>query len=327
MFNRKTDKLDEILNECLGRLVSGCEDIDECLAAYPEYAEELRPMLMTAMLARKAASVEPSPEFRVRARYQFNAAVSDATDRKKRRPLAWQHNWALAASLSLMMILSGGGIVAASGESMPDSPLYQVKLAVEQAQIFFTPSASAKADLYVKLADKRVAEIINMAKEGNAEVVKSTNELLAKDLSMITNYSANNYVDWGPANNTEGSYSLATSTQVATQTVTQSGAGILGVTSTLTSTTTVSVPETTVPPDKTAGNEGERLTIDPACFAADNFACRFSGESAVNLMELYAVMENAPSDVRQAILETIQVLVGGYNEAYNAGVEASSNRQ
>ncbi len=325
MFNRKTDKSDEILNECLDRLVGGCEDINECLAAYPEYAEELRPLLVTAITARKAAAIEPSPDFRARARYQFNAALADAADKRHRRPWVWQRNWALAASLSLMMILSGGGIVAASGESMPDSPLYQVKLAVEQAQVFFTPSAPARAELYARLADRRVTEIINMAKEGNAEAVKSTNVLLAQELSMITNYSANNYVDWGLTNN-GGSPTLATSGQeITTKTVTQTGAGMMGVTSTLTGTTTVSVPTATTP-GKSGGAEGERLTIDPACFATDNFACRFAGESAVNLMELYAVMENAPEDVRQAIMETIQVLVSGYNEAYNAGVEAA-NRQ
>jgi hypothetical protein len=91
----------------------------------------------------------------------------------------------MATSLVLVLLLSGGGIVAASGSSMPDSPLYSVKLASEQARLFFTFSDEGKAELYTRLVDERVDEIIKMASENNAEAVKKSTNIMRDQLSML----------------------------------------------------------------------------------------------------------------------------------------------
>jgi len=189
MFNRKSDQFDNILNDCLERMLVQGGSIEECLVQYPQQADELRPLLETALAAsRDTLAIKPRPEFRARARYQFHASLQEAATKKQRRPFSWQLRWAVMASLTLVL-LTGSSVIAAASNSMPDSPLYQVKLATEQVQLFLTPTAEGKAELYAKLADKRVTEIVNMAETGNVRLVEITTERLDDNLTMVANIS------------------------------------------------------------------------------------------------------------------------------------------
>ena len=101
---------------------------------------------------------------------------------------AWLPQWATVTATTLIVLIAGGsGVVAASASSLPDETLYQVKLATEQARLVFTPSILGKAELYIKLADKRVAEIAEMAKEGKGEEVEQTAERLNEHLVAMAN--------------------------------------------------------------------------------------------------------------------------------------------
>ena len=68
---------------------------------------------------------------------------------------------------------------------MPDNPLYPVKLATEQAQLALTPSDMDKAELYAKLADRRVVEIIYMANKGDVRQVEVITQRLDERLTML----------------------------------------------------------------------------------------------------------------------------------------------
>jgi hypothetical protein len=68
---------------------------------------------------------------------------------------------------------------------MPDSPLYPVKLATEQAQLTMTPTNLGKAKLSAKLADRRVAEIVYVLNKGESEQIEPTTQHLSKHLIMI----------------------------------------------------------------------------------------------------------------------------------------------
>jgi len=84
-----------------------------------------------------------------------------------------------------ILLLAGGGTAAASSNSMPDSPLYPVKLAAEQVQLTLTPSDIGKARLCAVLADRRVAEIICMADKGDAQRVELATQRLDERLGML----------------------------------------------------------------------------------------------------------------------------------------------
>ena len=182
---RKSKEFDNILDECLERLLVKGETIEQCLASYPEQATELEPLLQTALAAKKASAIEPRPEFRARARYQFRSALQEAKTKRGHRLFVWQPRWATAIAIVLILLLAGGGTVAAAGNSMPDGTLYPVKLATENVRLRLTPSELGKAQLYASFTDKRVLEIARMAKEGKPELVERTAQRLDTHLVMI----------------------------------------------------------------------------------------------------------------------------------------------
>ena len=84
-----------------------------------------------------------------------------------------------------ILLLAGGGTAMAANNSMPDSPLYPVKLASEQVQLTLTPSDMGKARVCAMLADRRVAEIIYMAGRGDAQRVEALTQRLDKRLVLL----------------------------------------------------------------------------------------------------------------------------------------------
>jgi hypothetical protein len=164
-------------------LVKG-ETIEQCLANYSEQASELESLLQTALAAKSASAIQPRPEFKARARYQFRSALREAVTRRRPRFFSWQPRWATAVAIVLILLLAGGG-TAAAGNSMPDELLYPTKLATEQIRLKLTPSDLGKAQLYASFADKRVLEIACMAEEGKPELVERTAQRLDTYLAMI----------------------------------------------------------------------------------------------------------------------------------------------
>ncbi|MGB2815194.1 MAG: hypothetical protein WBC75_08950, partial [Dehalococcoidales bacterium] len=75
-------ELVDIFEECLERILTGGETVEQCLAAYPEYAAELEPLLQTALEAKETLEIAPRPEFRERARYQILTELRDIEERK-----------------------------------------------------------------------------------------------------------------------------------------------------------------------------------------------------------------------------------------------------
>jgi len=164
-------------------LIKG-ESLEQCLARYPEQAAELKPLLETALAAREAATIQPRPDFRARARYQFRSALKEAAG-KSRTSWGWFPRWATVVAIVLVLVLAGGGTVVAADSSMPDSPLYSVKLATEQVRLTLTPSQMGKVRLCAELADRRVAEIAYMADKGDAQQVEIITRRLDDKLELL----------------------------------------------------------------------------------------------------------------------------------------------
>jgi hypothetical protein len=176
-------KFDDILNECVERVLKG-ESVEACLKAFPQHAAELEPLLRTAADAKKAAYILPRPEFRQQAAYEFQSAVRNLKPQKQ-GILKWQVRLVTTLSIIVIILMAGTGTIAASANSLPDQPLYGVKLFTENVQVALTPSAVGKAELYNRLTDTRVEEIIKMADKGKVEQVVKTTELLNDHLNAI----------------------------------------------------------------------------------------------------------------------------------------------
>jgi len=181
---KNSSEFENILDDCLERLAKG-ESVEQCLGSYPEQAVQLEPLLRTAQVTREALAIMPRAEFKARARYEFRS-VLQVEGTKKRLPLfSLRRGWVMALMIIGILLVSGGGTALAASNSMPDSPLYPVKLATEQVQLALTPSDMGKARLCAGLADRRVAEIIYMAAKGDAQQVEVVTQRLGKRLTTL----------------------------------------------------------------------------------------------------------------------------------------------
>ncbi len=204
----QNDRFDDILNECLDRILRG-ETVDQCLQSYPEQAGELEPLLRTALAAKTASHIQPRPEFRARARYEFQSALRDMEARKSRRrsflnwhwQWQWQSGWAIAMIAVLVIVIAGGSTVAASRNSMPDEFLYPVKITAENVQLALTPSEVGKAELNARYAEKRAEEIVYMVAQDNPQDVQAVAQLMNDNLRNINTLIEKEAVRDGVAGN------------------------------------------------------------------------------------------------------------------------------
>ncbi|MBI2980026.1 MAG: hypothetical protein HYY41_04260 [Chloroflexi bacterium] len=187
---RKSRKLNNALDACLEQLLIKGETVEQCLQSFPEYADELKPLLETALSVKQVSAIQPRPELRDKARYQLYSVLQGMLPRKSLSSFSWRPQWAVVLTAVLVFLLVGSGTVAASANSMPDQPLYPVKLATERVRLILTPSSLGKAELYARLADKRVEEIVRMADDSELEKVEQTTRRLDAYLARITDLSA-----------------------------------------------------------------------------------------------------------------------------------------
>ncbi len=101
----------KILDECVDRINRG-ETVEDCLATYPEYAEELEPLLRVMLDAQTAYRFIPSPTAKMAGKQRLNAALEALEHRQKERqpwsqwfmgkPRVW-----ITAAVVLLIALAG----------------------------------------------------------------------------------------------------------------------------------------------------------------------------------------------------------------------------
>ncbi len=189
---RKSRELSNILDDCLERVLFQGETLEQCLERFPEYADKLKPLLETALAVRRASAVQPRSEFREMARNQLRLSLQGMTQKHRRSFFSWngQPRWATVVTIALALLLAGSGTMAAANNSMPDEPLYPVKLATEQMQLVFTFSSLGKAERYAKLADSRVLEIARMADKNRPEQIERAAQRLEGYFTKIADLSS-----------------------------------------------------------------------------------------------------------------------------------------
>ena len=309
---KKAREFDNILDECLERVLIKGEAMEQCLAGYPEYAAELEPLLQTALDAKEAMAIKPRPEFRERASYQFQAAIREMESKKSRGFFRWQPQWATAVIVVIVLLLAGSGTVAAAGDSMPDEPLYQVKLATEAVRLALTPSALGKAELYVKLADKRVAEIIKMADKGKAKQVEKATGKLDEYLIAMASLAVPGGEEFVER---EAATFEAEPPQMAVEEAPR--APVREVPPAAVEEAPIkAVPKAPGPPEgvgpgRSGGRDGKGITPDKQA----RLRMVLSRRAVENREALRAVLERVPESVKPALRQAIEVAGAGYEQA------------
>lgn len=273
---RQDKEFDNTLNECLERLLAQGETVEQCLESYPERAEELKPLLQTALSAKMASVIQPRPEFKASARYQFRSELQAMAQKRSRPFFGWQPRWATAVTIVLILLLVGGGSTAvAAGDSMPDEPLYPVKLATEQVRLALTPSDIGKAQFSAELADKRVTEIIYLAKQGKPVQIEMTTQRLNTYLARVATLTA----------------------------VQEEEAGVF----------LAPAPAAETPPGQARGGGGKKPPAQANRRA--ELRTTVANYAANHPAALRAVLETAPESAKPALRRAIAISVAGYEKA------------
>jgi len=295
---RKSREFDSVLDECLERLLVQGETVEQCLGSFPEHADALKPLLEMAPAIKKASAIQPSPEFRDRARYQFYSALQ-GMERKRSRPFfmwSWQPQWAVVVAIVLVFVLAGGGTVAAASGSMPDEPLYPVKLATEQVQLTLTLSALGKAELYAKLADRRVLEIVRMAGESKPEQIELTARRLDAHLTKIVVLSSTQEVTTGVT-----TAPAVEKAPVAREALVAEEAPVVEE--------TLAVEEAPILPERGKGDKPVRVDRRARLRAI------VAGRAINHPARLRALLKAAPESAKPALIRAIAISETGYKKA------------
>lgn len=167
-------KLFDALEICLQEMERGA-DLDSVLARFPEHADELRPILKTAVKARSAASVEPSPDVvkRSRARVMQRAAeLRESKASPRQRVIPAFSRLAISFALTALFLASGAGLVNASASALPGENLYPVKRSWENIRLFFIFDPQLREMMRDEFENERLHEVNELLAEGRHEVIQ-----------------------------------------------------------------------------------------------------------------------------------------------------------
>ncbi len=218
-----------------------------------------------------------------------------------------------------IVLLAGGGVVVASGSSLPDNPLYQVKLATEAVRLALTPSDLGKAELNARFADARVDEIIKMADKGNVTLVEETTDRMNQNLVAVADLTSISKTA------AEGASFSSLQAPVATPMPTVTSAAVLTPTTPpeLTTPSAMPVPTTTVGlPDEGVSGKDNQMQEDALSHREvetwggddeqEKLRDSLAQQYTENIQALQEELEKAPEALKPALRHAIEVAEQAY---------------
>lgn len=164
----------DALEFCLREVEEG-GDIETALARFPEYRDELRPILETSVKARALTVPEPAPDVvrRSRARVMQRAAeLREVKVAPRKRGIPLLQRLAISFALAAVFLLSGNGLLSASASALPGERLYPVKRGWESMRLFFIFDAEARELLANQFENERLHEANELLADGRHEVIE-----------------------------------------------------------------------------------------------------------------------------------------------------------
>jgi len=188
-----TNNIAETLDVALQRLQAG-ESLTAILTDYPAQAEDLRPLLHSAASLESVRPIKfPAPQTLQNDRAAFitniehfqQQAVSQtplirlkeqvvhlfpvfSTNNKYGKEHRRMSTLLIKTAIVFSLLFGTmGGTAVMAANSLPDSPVYPLKLAMEQTQLALTRDPAQQGELQLALAQKRSQEMLQMALQGD----------------------------------------------------------------------------------------------------------------------------------------------------------------
>lgn len=165
----------DILEQCLNEIEQGA-DVDTVLFRYPEYADELRPILEASVKAKSLAVPGPSTDAvrRNRAKVMQRAAELREAKVKPVSSRVWftsLRRLAVTLTVVVTLFVSGTGLVGASANTLPGDNLYPVKRTWEDVLVLLTFNSQARQQLEFEHENERLEELNELFTEGRTAKV------------------------------------------------------------------------------------------------------------------------------------------------------------
>ncbi len=196
------DEFASIVDACLELVLTGQATADEILLKYPEYADELRPVMDTVLWFGKHKQVfDPPPELKSTQKLLLQKNVSPLLQKSqtpfflgkliKQLTIPFtRRTLQIAGSLALVLILiisSSAGIVLAASNSIPGDLLYKSKLSIEKAALFLSLSETRDVELEVEFTNRRMVEVVAVIQENRLGYLTASVERFSQQVDRALN--------------------------------------------------------------------------------------------------------------------------------------------
>ena len=168
------ERIEQILTNCIKDIRSGKSTIDECLNRHASIRKNLEPLLKVALSIQDPNVIDLNTHDKQATRERLLQQIKTTRQKRSRSftdifsfGIPPQYVWArvLASVVTVVIVVSmlGGGTAYASQSSLPGEVLYPVKTGTEDVRLFFAGDSSAKTELNVEFAAKRLEELSKVA--------------------------------------------------------------------------------------------------------------------------------------------------------------------
>ncbi len=179
-----------ILDQCIARIRAG-EELEDCLADYPQQAEALRPLLVLSLEIRDLPPPQARPQAVQAGRQKMLAALAAKKQAQavsfwsllrytKRLAAALNVKYALRFVLSVLVITFVVGtpiLLVASADSLPGDTFYPIKRFSEKVRLVLTLSDQARQNLEEQFAQERRQETEAVLKMERRVIVEFKGQL------------------------------------------------------------------------------------------------------------------------------------------------------
>ncbi|MCF7804664.1 MAG: DUF5667 domain-containing protein [Candidatus Marinimicrobia bacterium] len=163
------NEFNTILDYCIDEMRTG-QSIDDLVNQFPEYADELRPMLEMSEHLGELEAPEPSAETINNALFEIGQRAGQQQQEPDTSglflPAFVRQPWVRrTVSAVLVVVVLFIGLSTASADSVPGDLLYPIKQLTESIQIAFTFNEEDAAELRLTFSEKRLEELSQVYRE------------------------------------------------------------------------------------------------------------------------------------------------------------------
>lgn len=173
----KVHTIEEILDLAIDKLIGGA-DIQDIEKAYPEYAEELRPLLEKVLLLQQAPEPNSKPSIQTLIKVASKISAEGKQEKQKiirfsSRPFLLR----IAASIAILFFL-GWGTVYASSDTVPGDWFYPIKLFTEKVRFLLSVNRENRVELRITYSTERLKELVKKYHSGDGLDRELLNQML-----------------------------------------------------------------------------------------------------------------------------------------------------